>query len=48
MVEALFPSTRYEEHLMEFTSYQHGTFSYVDLATSDQDAAKAFYAEVMG
>ena len=33
---------------MEFTSYKPGTFSWVDLATSDQNAAKDFYAEIMG
>jgi uncharacterized protein len=33
---------------MEFTSYQPGTFSWVDLATSDQNSAKAFYAEILG
>lgn len=34
--------------MAEFTSYDPGTFSWVDLATSDQDAAKAFYADLMG
>jgi len=33
---------------MEFTSYKPGTFSWVDLAASDQNAAKDFYAEIMG
>src|SRR4051794_33791438 len=29
-------------------SYEPGTFSWVELVTSDQDAAKAFYADVLG
>jgi uncharacterized protein len=29
-------------------SYEPGTFSWVDLATTDADAAKAFYAKVFG
>jgi uncharacterized protein len=32
----------------ERTSYTPGTFSWVDLQTSDQDAAKAFYADLFG
>jgi uncharacterized protein len=32
----------------ERTSYTPGTFSWVDLQTSDQDAAKAFYADLLG
>jgi predicted enzyme related to lactoylglutathione lyase len=32
----------------ERTSYPPGTFSWVDLQTSDQDAAKAFYADLLG
>jgi predicted enzyme related to lactoylglutathione lyase len=32
----------------ERTSYPPGTFSWVDLQTSDQDAAKAFYSELLG
>ena len=32
----------------ERTSYEPGTFCWVDLATTDQDAAKAFYAELFG
>jgi uncharacterized protein len=32
----------------ERTSYPPGTFSWVDLQTSDQDAAKAFYASLLG
>ena len=34
--------------MAERTSYAPGTFSWVELATSDADAAKAFYAEVFG
>lgn len=30
------------------TSYPHGTFSWVELATSDQNAAKRFYADLFG
>jgi uncharacterized protein len=32
----------------ERTRYEPGTFSWVDLSTNDQDAAKAFYAELLG
>jgi predicted enzyme related to lactoylglutathione lyase len=32
----------------ERTKYTPGTFSWVDLATSDQPAAKAFYSELFG
>jgi predicted enzyme related to lactoylglutathione lyase len=32
----------------ERTSYAPGTFSWVDLATSDQEAAKAFYGSLFG
>src|SRR3954449_11188216 len=32
----------------ERTSYTHGTFSWVENATSDQDGAKAFYATLFG
>jgi len=32
----------------ERTEYTPGTFSWVELLTSDADAAKAFYAELMG
>jgi uncharacterized protein len=32
----------------ERTSYPPGTFSWVDLQTSDQEAAKAFYADLLG
>jgi predicted enzyme related to lactoylglutathione lyase len=32
----------------ERTSYEHGAFSWVELATTDQDAAKSFYAELFG
>jgi uncharacterized protein len=32
----------------ERTSYESGTFSWVDLATTDQDGAKAFYAGLFG
>jgi len=32
----------------ERTQYTPGTFSWVDLATTDQDAAKAFYGELFG
>jgi hypothetical protein len=34
--------------MAEFTSYPPHTFCWVDLATSAQDAAKTFYAGVMG
>jgi uncharacterized protein len=32
----------------ERTSFPPGTFSWVDLQTSDQDAAKAFYSDLLG
>jgi hypothetical protein len=32
----------------ERTQYTPGTFSWTDLSTTDQDAAKAFYAELFG
>jgi predicted enzyme related to lactoylglutathione lyase len=32
----------------ERTEYPHGTFSWVELATTDQDAAKGFYSELFG
>jgi uncharacterized protein len=32
----------------ERTSFPPGTFSWVDLQTTDQDAAKAFYADLLG
>jgi predicted enzyme related to lactoylglutathione lyase len=32
----------------ERTSYPPGTFSWVDLQTSDQDAAKSFYSDLLG
>ena len=32
----------------ERTSYTHGTFSWVDNATTDQDGAKSFYATLFG
>jgi uncharacterized protein len=32
----------------ERTSYTPGTFSWVDLQTSDQEAAKAFYSDLLG
>jgi predicted enzyme related to lactoylglutathione lyase len=34
--------------MAEVTSYAPGTFSWVELVTSDADAAKAFYTEVFG
>ena len=34
--------------MSERTSYPPGTFSWAELATSDADAAKAFYADVFG
>ena len=34
--------------MTEFTSYPSGTFSWVDLATSDPDAAKKFYTGLFG
>jgi uncharacterized protein len=34
--------------MAERTSYETGTFSWVDLATTDQDGAKAFYAGLFG
>ena len=30
------------------TSYPHGTFSWVDLATTDPEGAKAFYGRLFG
>ena len=32
----------------ERTSYPHGTFSWVENATSDQDGANSFYSELFG
>src|SRR3954454_4623790 len=32
----------------ERTSYEPGTFCWVDLATTDQDGAKSFYSELFG
>ena len=32
--------------MAERTSHPHATISWADLATSDQDAAKAFYADL--
>src|SRR3954447_22499458 len=32
----------------ERTSYPHGTFSWVENATSDQDGAKSFYSDLFG
>ena len=32
----------------ERTSYVPGTFSWAELATSDQDAAKRFYSQLFG
>jgi predicted enzyme related to lactoylglutathione lyase len=34
--------------MAERTSYTPGTFSWTDLSTTDQDAAKAFYSELFG
>ncbi len=34
--------------MAERTQYTHGTFSWADLATTDPDAAKAFYGELLG
>ena len=34
--------------MAERTSYSPGTFSWTDLATSDQDGAKQFYSELFG
>ena len=34
--------------MAERTSYAPGTFSWVDLQTSDQDAAKSFYSDLLG
>jgi len=34
--------------MAERTSYPPGTFSWAELATSDADAAKAFYGELFG
>jgi predicted enzyme related to lactoylglutathione lyase len=34
--------------LAERTKYSPGTFSWTDLATTDQDAAKQFYADLFG
>src|SRR4051794_8812753 len=32
----------------ERTGYPHGTFSWVDLATTDTDGAKTFYGQLFG
>ncbi len=32
----------------EITKHQPGTFSWIDLATTDQEAAKKFYSELFG
>ena len=32
----------------ERTSHKHGTFSWVDVATTDQEAAKTFYGDLFG
>jgi predicted enzyme related to lactoylglutathione lyase len=34
--------------MQEVTKYPHGTFSWVELSTTDQEAAKAFYTELFG
>ena len=34
--------------MSEFTEYAPGTFSWVDLATTDGEAAKKFYSEIFG
>jgi len=34
--------------MTEFTKYEPGTFSWVDLATTDGEAAKKFYGELFG
>src|ERR1700739_2141549 len=34
--------------MAERTQYTPGTFSWTDLTTTDQDAAKAFYMELLG
>ena len=34
--------------MAERTSYTPGTFSWTDLATTDQDAAKQFYGQLFG
>jgi predicted enzyme related to lactoylglutathione lyase len=34
--------------MAERTSFPHGTFSWVELATTDQDAAKGFYSRLFG
>ena len=34
--------------MAERTSFEHGTFSWVELATTDQDSAKAFYSGLFG
>jgi uncharacterized protein len=38
----------YDRTMGERTSYAPGTFSWAELATSDAEAAKAFYADVFG
>ena len=34
--------------MSEFTSYAHGTPSWIDLATTDPDGAQAFYSGLFG
>lgn len=34
--------------MTEMTEYTPGTFSWTDLTTTDQEAAKAFYGELFG
>ena len=34
--------------MAEFTNHKHGTFCWLDLATTDTNAAKAFYTEIFG
>jgi uncharacterized protein len=34
--------------MAERTSYPHGAFSWVELATTEQDAAKSFYSQLFG
>lgn len=34
--------------MVQMSSYPHGTFSWVELSTTDTDAAKSFYSQLLG
>lgn len=38
----------FETHMQAITNYPHGTFSWIELGTSDQEAAKRFYTQLFG